>query len=541
MWAVREAHSFQDGPRSIRGILKESMSFNLEPIRTLRLEDVTKRFPGVLACDGISLDVGQGEILALVGENGAGKTTLMNILMGLYQPDAGRLLINGKEVRFRDPNDAYERGIGMVHQRFMLVPTMTVAENVVLGSRDLQRFLRIDLAEARRRIAEISRRYGLEVSADTYVDQLSVGEQQRVELVKTLCFGARFLILDEPTSALTPQETDELIDLLKRMAGEISIIFISHKLNEVRALSDKVAVLRRGQVVFTGDTADHSSADIAALMTGHQVVLPRNDCEDNCGGVRLAVRNLTVRSDRGHLALDGFSLEVRSGEIVGLAGVSGNGQRELADTLAGLRKAESGSFQLNGNEVLGRPAREIIDAGLGYIPEDRHNEGIIPSFSVRENLVLKDFAGPRFSAASLLKLAETERNAADLIERFDIRVPTSATAAGSLSGGNIQKVILARELARSPSVLVAVYPTRGLDMGASEFIHRRLLELRSSGVGVLLISEELEELMNLSDRIAVIYKGKVVKILETGEATSARLGALMAGLDDRIPEGAVAR
>jgi simple sugar transport system ATP-binding protein len=508
------------------------MSSNLEPIRTLRLDGVTKRFPGVLACDDVSLEVGEGEILALVGENGAGKTTLMNILMGLYQPDAGRIPINEKETRFRDPNEAAARGIGMVHQRFMLVPSMTVAENVALGSRDLHRFLRLDLAEARRRIAAVSERYGLPVSADAYVDQLSVGEQQRVELVKTLCFGARFLILDEPTSSLTPQETDELIDLLRRMAGEVSFIFISHKLNEVKSLSDKVAVLRRGKVVFRGDTVDHSSADIATLMTGHQVALPRNDCVDNCGQVRLAVRDLAVRSDRGHRALDGLSLEIRCGEILGLAGVSGNGQRELADTLAGLRKAERGSILLEGNEMLGKAPREIIDAGFGYIPEDRHNEGIVPSFSVRDNLVLKDFADSRFSAASFLKLAEAERNAAELIERFDIRVSSAQVAAGSLSGGNIQKVILARELARSPSVLVAVYPTRGLDMGASEFIHRRLLELRSAGVGVLLISEELDELMNLSDRIAVIYKGRIVKTLDTKEATSARLGALMAGLDE---------
>jgi simple sugar transport system ATP-binding protein len=506
------------------------MSTNPERIRSLRLEGVTKRFPGVLACDDISIEIGEGEILALVGENGAGKTTLMNILMGLYQPDEGRILVNGSELRFRDPNDAYERGIGMVHQRFMLVPSMTVAENVALGSSDLHRFLRLDLAEARRRITAISERYGLPIPVDAHVDELSVGEQQRVELVKTLCFGARFLILDEPTSALTPQETDELIALLKRMAGEISIIFISHKLNEVKALSNKVAVLRRGRVVFRGDTADHSSADIAALMTGHEVVLPRNDCADNCGEVLLDLRELTVRSDRGHAALDGLSLELRSGEILGLAGVSGNGQKELADTLAGLRRAESGSALLKGVEILGKSPRQIIDAGLGYIPEDRHSEGIVPSFSVRENLVLKDFGSDRFSIASFLRLAETERNAADLIERFDIRVSSSHAAAGSLSGGNIQKVILARELARSPAVLVAVYPTRGLDMGASEFIHKRLLELRSAGVGVLLISEELEELMNLSDRIAVIYKGKIVKTLESSEASTTRLGALMAGL-----------
>jgi simple sugar transport system ATP-binding protein len=499
-------------------------------ITDLRLEGVTKRFPGVLACDRISLDVGAGQVLALVGENGAGKSTLMNILMGLYQPDEGRILINGKETRFRSPNDAYACGIGMVHQHFMLVPNMTVAENVALGSKDLHRFLNLDLKTAKRRIAEISERYGLPVPADAYVSQLSVGEQQRVELVKTLCFGARFLILDEPTSALTPQETDDLIELLKRMTGELSIIFISHKLNEVKALSDTVTVLRRGAVVFRGNTADHSPADIAALMTGHEIVLPHNECEDGCGKPVLQIRNLSVRGDRGHAALDGLNLEVRSGEIVGLAGVSGNGQRELADVLAGLRAAESGSILFEDAELLGKSPREIIDAGIGYIPEDRHDEGIVPSFSIRENLVLKDFASHRFTAGPFMKLTETEKNALELIERFDIRCPSPATAAGSLSGGNIQKVILARELARKPSSLIAVYPTRGLDMGAAEFIHNRLLELRKAGTAILLISEELEEIMNLSDRIAVIYKGKILDTVPAPEATQKKLGVLMAGI-----------
>ncbi len=506
---------------------------NLPPrITDLRLEGVTKRFPGVLACDHISLDVGQGQVLALVGENGAGKTTLMNILMGLYQPDEGRILINGKETRFRTPNDAYDCGIGMVHQHFMLVPNMTVAENVALGSKDLHRFLKLDLKTAKKRILEISERYGLPVLPDAYISQLSVGEQQRVELVKTLCFGAKFLILDEPTSALTPQETDDLIELLKRMSGELSIIFISHKLNEVKALSDTVTVLRRGAVVFRGNTADHSPADIAALMTGHEVILPRNECEDGCGKSVLKIEKLSVRGDRGHAALDGLELELRAGEIVGLAGVSGNGQRELADVLAGLREAESGSILLEGEQLLGKTPRQIIDSGVGYIPEDRHDEGIVPSFSIRENLVLKDFASPAFTSGPFLNLAQTERNAKELIDRFDIRCPSSATAAGSLSGGNIQKVILARELARKPTTLIAVYPTRGLDMGASEFIHTRLLELRKSGTAILLISEELEEIMNLSDRIAVIYKGKILKILPAPQATRQKLGVLMAGITD---------
>ncbi len=508
------------------------MAKNADRITELRVEGITKRFPGTLACDSISLRVGEGEALALVGENGAGKTTLMNILMGLYQPDEGRIFINGVPARFKTPNDAYAAGIGMVHQHFMLVPNMTVAENVALGARELRGRFRLALDAARSRIKEISERYGLAVQPDAYVWQLSVGEQQRVELVKTLCFGAKFLILDEPTSALTPQETDELIGLLSRMTADMPLIFISHKLAEVKALSNKVTILRAGKVVFSGDTADHSSADLAALMTGHEVTLPRNECAEGCGETLLEVRDLKVRSDRGHFALDGASLEVRAGEILGLAGVSGNGQRELADALAGLRPAESGSIRLAGAELSGLAPRRIIEAGMGYIPEDRQTEGIVPSFSVSENVSLKDFASPRFAAGPFLRLAAMEANAADLKKRYDIRCPSTSTPAGSLSGGNIQKVILARELARGPKALVAVYPTRGLDMGAEEFIHKRLLELRREGVAVLLISEELDELMNLSDRIAVIFKGRILATIPAHEATRARLGVLMAGLPE---------
>ncbi|HRY72230.1 MAG TPA: ABC transporter ATP-binding protein [Spirochaetia bacterium] len=503
-----------------------------EPIRTLELRGITKRFPGVLACDHIDLSVPEHSVLALVGENGAGKTTLMNILMGLYQPDEGSILLNGREARFRSPNDAFGHGIGMVHQHFMLVPNMTVAENVALGIKEAHRTLSLDMKEVRRRIAEVSERHELPVQPDAYVWQLSVGEQQRVELVKTLCLGARFLILDEPTSALTPQETDELIALLKKMSAELSIIFISHKLNEVKALSDTVSILRRGRVVFRGNTADHSSSDLAALMTGHEVNLPRNECAEGCGEARLQVKDLKVRSDRGFLALDGLSLEVRAGEILGVAGVSGNGQRELADALAGLRRAESGSILLDGQELLNRRPAEVIGSGMGYIPEDRHTEGIVPSFSVKENLVLKDFATRRFSALSFLRLRAIQKNADELRGRFDIRCPSTETQAGSLSGGNIQKVILARELARGPKALVAVYPTRGLDMGAEEFIHKQLLARRKEGAAVLLISEELDEIMNLSDRIAVIYKGRILKVLPGGTATKQSLGLLMAGVVD---------
>jgi general nucleoside transport system ATP-binding protein len=484
----------------------------------------------VLACDRVSLEVRRGEALALVGENGAGKSTLMNILAGLYQPDAGRILLDGTPVQFRNPADAFLHGIGMVHQDFMLVPAMTVAENVALGLNALRPGLLLDLDTARRRVAEVAEHHQLPVDPDAPVWQLSVGEQQRVELVKTLCLGARLLILDEPTSALTPQETEDLIVRLKRMTAELSIVFISHKLAEVKELSARVAILRHGAVVFSGQTADRSTAELAALMTGHEVTIARNQGAPPEERKILSVKELRVRGDRGHLALDGLSLEVRKGEVLGLAGVSGNGQRELAGALAGLRPIESGSVVFDGGEIGGLGPRAIIDRGMGYVPEDRHHEGIVPGFSVRENLVLKDFATARFSNHGLLRLPEIERNAAGLRERFDIRCSSTAVAAGSLSGGNIQKVILARELSRRPKALVAVYPTRGVDMGAAEFIHNQLLALRAAGAGILLISEELEEITNLSDRIAVIYKGRILEVLAASDATRERLGLAMAGV-----------
>ncbi len=508
------------------------MTAAVEPIAELKLAGITKRFPGVLACDNVSMEVRRGEVLALVGENGAGKSTLMNILAGLYQPDSGTITLNGQEVRFHTPNDAYARGIGMVHQNFMLVPNLTVAENVALGLKKLHKFMNLDLKAAKRRILEVAAHHELPVNPDAYIWQLSVGEQQRVELIKTLCFGAQLLILDEPTSALTPQETDDLIDRLKRMTAELSIVFISHKLNEVKALSDRVAILRHGAVVFNGHTANHSSAELAALMTGREVVLPRNEGLGEPGATVLSAQGLKVRGDRGNFALDGLDLELRSGEILGLAGVSGNGQRELAEALTGLRPVESGTLRFHGDDMTNRSPAAMIGAGMGYIPEDRHHEGIVPSFSVKENLVLKDFGTRQFSRWCVLKLREIGRNAEALKERFDIRCSSTSAAGGSLSGGNIQKVILARELARNPKLLVAVYPTRGVDMGAEEFIHSQLLAGRNAGGSILLISEELEEIMNLADRIAVIYKGRILKVLPSRSATRERLGLLMAGVAD---------
>lgn len=510
---------------------KEYMA-RFEKITELRVEHITKRFPGVLASDDITLTVGEHQILALVGENGAGKTTLMNIIMGLYQPDEGKIIINGEEVRFKTPNDAFDAGIGMVHQQYMLVPNMTVVENIALGMKNSWKGIKVDLDMVRAKINEVSNKYGLKVDPDAYIWQLAVGEQQRVELVKTLCLGARFLILDEPTSALTPQETDELIALLKTMSKELSIIFISHKLNEVKALSDKVSILRHGKIVFEGSTADYTSKQIAALMTGHEVEVNANTEEPSKYGNALVIKNLNVRSDRGFLALDNFNLEVKSGEIVGLAGVSGNGQRELAEVINGIRQSESGTVEFFGKEIQNLKPGQIIKLGMGYIPEERNTEGIVPSMSIKENMILKDSETDTFSKNHILKNKVIEQVANKHREDFDIRCPGIHTAAGSLSGGNIQKVILAREISRNPKFLVCVYPIRGLDMGAAEFIHKELLKLRNNGVGILLISEELEEIMNLSDRIAVIFKGQIQKVLERDQATTGRLGILMAGVKE---------
>ena len=517
-----------------------------DPITSLRIEHITKRFPGIVACSDITLSVGKGEVLALVGENGAGKTTLMNILMGLYTPDEGKIYINNKEVVFKSPSDAFACGIGMVHQQYMLVPNLTVTENIALGlsqmktenvgSKTMQRLkqaAKLDLDAVRRHIIAISEHYGLAVDPDAYIWQLSVGEQQRVELVKTLCIGAKFLILDEPTSALTPQETDELIELLKRMSNELSIIFISHKLAEVKALSNKVAILRGGKLVFRGNTAEHSAADIAALMTGHEVYLPTNQSKKKPGEPMLEVHNLFVRGDRGNMVLNKLNLTVRAGEIVGLAGVSGNGQRELAEALTGLRVIESGDVTLDGVSLVGKTPKQIIAQGMGYVPEERNIEGIVPSMSIRENLVLKDIAKAPFSMCSvLINNKKIDENADAMREKFDIRCSSVNVAAGSLSGGNIQKVILAREISRGPKFLIAVYPIRGLDLGAAEFIHKQLLALRDQGVGILLISEELEEIINLSDRIAVIFKGQIQRTLGHGEATQRKLGMMMAGVKE---------
>jgi simple sugar transport system ATP-binding protein len=494
------------------------------------MKDIVKRFPGVLACDQISIELSAGEILAILGENGAGKTTLMNVLYGLYHPDEGHIFVNHREVTIDTPRKACDLGIGMVHQHFMLVPNLTVVENVALGLYNTS-FFKLDLTEVRKKILEVSQKYGLAVNPDALIWQLSVGEQQRVELIKILCLGANLLVLDEPTSALTPQETDELIALLKEMAKQgCSIIFISHKLNEVKAVSNRVCVLRNGSVVYDGETAELSVESLAEKMAGREINLPVSREKTEYGEVVLEIRDVWAKGDRGVHSLSGLSLAVKAGEIVGIAGVSGNGQRELAEVINGLRNIEKGQILLENSEITNHTPQQIIDQDIGYIPEDRLHEGTIPSFSVRENFIMKDYARPPLTRRMFLQQKTINRYAEELIEKFQVKTPDIHTSCASLSGGNIQKVILARELSRNPKVLIASYPTRGLDIGAAEYVHHQLLAARDNGKAVLVISEELDELLNICDRIAVIYEGKIVKIFPRRKATKSSLGLFMAGV-----------
>jgi len=501
-----------------------------ESIKQLEMKNITKRFPGVLACDNVSIELKQGEILALLGENGAGKTTLMNILYGLYHQDEGVVRINDKEVKINSPKAAFKLGIGMVHQHFMLVPNLTVLENIALGIRNTNT-IKLDLEEIREKIKEITNKYDLSVNPDAFIWQLSVGEQQRVELVKTLCLGANLLILDEPTAALTPQETDELLILLRKMAEEgCSIIFISHKLNEVKSVTHKVAVLRNGKLVYNGATDDHSQEELAAKMAGHDIHIHVSEEKENFGKAVLELKDVWAKGDRGTFALNGVSLNIREGEIVGIAGVSGNGQKELAEVINGIRKVKNGKIIFKDEDITNLSAQKIIKKHMGYIPEDRNHEGIIPSFSIKENLIMKDYSKDSFSKFSFLNRKRIIGNAKRLVEKFNIKCPDIDTACGTLSGGNIQKVIFAREITRDPKMLVAAYPIRGLDIGAAEYVHNQLLEARDRNMAIMVISEELDELINICDKIAVIYEGKILDVLSKKDVTKSKLGLLMAGV-----------
>lgn len=501
----------------------------MKRIQHLEMRNIVKRFPGVLANDHVTFDVNAGEVHALLGENGAGKSTLMRQLYGLYQPDEGEILIDGQPVVFHSPSDAIRAGIGMIHQHFMLVSTLTVAENVALGLKS-SREPRLDLDRVSKRIEELARGYGLKVDPSAYVWQLAVGEQQRVEIIKALYRGASLIILDEPTAVLTPQEVDDLFMTFRRMASEgHALIFISHKLHEVMAISARVTALRDGKMAGTRPTKGATRNELAKMMVGRDVK-PLAPQPMKAGDVRLKIEALHAMGDRGTEALRGVNLDVRGGEIVGLAGVSGNGQRELAQCLAGLRKVTGGLITIDTHDMTHASLRERIEAGLAYVPEERMRDGAIREFSVQENVFLHEHASPKFTHGIFLNFAEMAAHARMLINKFSVKTPTLETPIKNLSGGNIQKLILARELSREPKILIAAQPTRGVDIGATEYIHQRLMEQRAAGIAILLISEDLDEIQELSDRIAVMFEGRIVGIVDRGEATPEEIGLLMAGV-----------
>jgi len=499
-------------------------------VEKLEAVGIVKQFPGVLANDHVDFDVSAGEIHTLLGENGAGKSTLMKVLYGMYQPDGGQILVNGEPVRFRSPLHAIERGIGMVHQHFMLVPTFTVAENIALGLPSSRRAV-LDLDRVSKRLLEVADLYGLHVDPSAKVWQLSVGEQQRVEILKVLYRGASLLILDEPTAVLTPQEVDDLFVSLRKMVAEgHAIVFISHKLHEVLSLSNRVTVLRLGRVVDTVPTADATKEGLARLMVGRDVLLRVNRPAVERGGIRLTLRGVKATGNNGLPALKGVDLDVCGGEILGLAGVSGNGQKELAEVVAGIRSATKGRVTFDGTDVTGQPPAQLLERGLSYIPEERMIDGVVRDFSVEENLILKDHHRKPYSKGLFMDFKRIASETEQLIKDFDIRTPSRNTLLKSLSGGNIQKTILARELSRSPAIAIAAQPTRGLDVSATEYVHRRLMEQRSQGTATLLISEDLDEILNLSDRIAVIYEGQIMGVANRDDVTVEQLGLMMAGV-----------
>jgi len=500
------------------------------PAVTMR--GITKRFPGVVANDGVDFEARVGEVHALLGENGAGKSTLSNILTGLYRADAGELEVYGKRVAFQSPRDALDVGVCMVHQHFRLVEPFTVAENVVLGDhRDVGRSFLLHQKSIESRVTELGERYGLAVDPRARIWQLSVGEQQRVEILKALYREARILILDEPTAVLTPQEAEALFETLRAMAAEgRTVIFISHKLHEVTAVADRVTVLRGGKSIGTVTTAAATSQSLAALMVGREVELTRHVGGGEPGDVVLEVEGLSALGDRGVTALDDVSLTVRAGEVLGIAGVAGNGQRELAETIPGLRPATAGSVSVDGAPVtLGDP-RSAIRAGISHVPEDRLHTGVAPSLSIASNMALKDYRSSSFSQGPLLRLRRIGDRASELIKRYDVKAPGVGTPTRRLSGGNLQKVVIAREFSSEPRVLVAAAPTRGLDVGAIETVHGYLREAAARGVAVLMISEDLDEVLTLSDRIVVMYEGAIVGEVDAAVATPEELGLLMAGV-----------
>ena len=497
----------------------------------LELKGITKRFGTLVANDAIDLVVESGQIHSLLGENGAGKSTLMNVLYGLYKADEGQILLDGKPAEFAGPGDAMAAGIGMVHQHFMLIPVFTVAENVALGHEPTKRGGVLDLDAARALVRKISDRFGFDVDPDALVEDLPVGVQQRVEIIKSLARDAKVLVLDEPTAVLTPQETDELMEIMRGLAKSgTSIVFITHKLREVKAVADKITVIRQGRVVGEAKPSTET-AELASMMVGRDVGLTVDKKIADPGKVVLNVSDLSVLDDRDQRAVDHVSFEVRAGEILAIAGVQGNGQTELAEAILGLRAIHSneGDISISGSSVRGKSVRSILEKGVGYVPEDRQKNGLISEFSIAENLMLNGSFTKPYAKGLGIAFATRARLAEERVKEFDVRTTSALTPAGKLSGGNQQKVVLARELSREVDLLIVSQPTRGVDVGSIEFIHERLVEERNAGKAVLLISTELDEVLALADRIAVMYRGRIVGIVDN-KTDRAKLGQMMAGV-----------
>ena len=507
-------------------------------VPVLELRGIVKEFPGIVANDHVDFELARGEVHALLGENGAGKSTLMNILYGLYRADAGEILLKGKRVEFTSAKDAIEAGIGMVHQHFMLIPVMTVAENIVLGVEPRREGVLLDQTAAERRVRELANTFKFAIDPHATIESITVGQQQRVEIMKALYRNAEILILDEPTAVLTPQEAADLFEILRNLQREgISIIFISHKLNEVLEIADRITVLRRGKKIETVPREGATEESLARAMVGRDVLLRVEKPPADPGDSLLEIDDLHVLDDRGIEKVRGVSFRVRAGEIVGVAGVDGNGQTELIDAIVGLRKIESGAVRVAGREIHHASARQMLDAGVGHIPEDRQRRGLVLEFTIAENIALHDYAGPPDAKYGWLFPKRLVERARTLIREFDVRGGGPLTRAGGLSGGNQQKVVAAREIARDPKVLIAAQPTRGLDVGAIEYLHRRLVEERGEGRAILLISLELEEILSLSDRILVLYEGEIVGE-HTGEVSEEQIGLEMLGGGGKKEEAA---
>jgi len=494
----------------------------------LEMRNIVKQFPGVLANDNVNFTVRKGEVHTLLGENGAGKSTLMNILYGLYHPTSGEIWLHGKKTLIHSPKDAIENGIGMVHQHFMLIPALSVIENVILGMSENKAVL--DLGTASKKLVDLAKKYNMKVNPDDLVETLTVGEQQRLEILKALFRGADLLILDEPTAVLTPQEVDELFKMIHMLTEEgHTVIFISHKLNEVMFISDRITVLRNGKSYETVNKEDTNKDQLANLMVGRDISLDFDKPAVNLGDVVLKMENVRCMSEKGIEALRGINLELRKGEILGIAGVDGNGQDELLECITGLKKVTGGTIEINGEDMTNGSPRKIMQKNVAHIPADRHKRGMISAMSVKENLMLIDYYKEKFAKGKLLKWDKISQEAKDLVKEFNVKTSTIETFAGTLSGGNQQKMVLARELSREPDFLIAAHPVRGLDIGATEFVRSRILDERNRGAGVLLVSTELEEIMSLSDRIAVLYEGEVMGVLNREDATIPEIGLMMAG------------